>query len=73
MDLKDPGLIPNQGDFTKISFKEEMNQMVNNKDKNSSNSFVFGRWPQTKTDSPEATAEELTGNLNWNLHQILFL
>ena len=38
--------------FTKISFKEEMNQMVNKKKKknnnNSSNSFVFGLWPQTK-------------------------
>ena len=29
---------------------EEMNQMVNNnKNKNWSNSLVFGRWPQTKT------------------------
>ena len=41
--------------FTYISFKEEMNQMVNkkknNKNKNnnnSSNSLVCGLWPQTK-------------------------
>ena len=28
-----------------------MNQMVNNKNNNSSNSLVFGRWPQTKNEA----------------------
>ena len=44
-ELKDPCLIPGQGEF--LSFKEEMNQMVNknnNSNKNnSSNSLVYGR------------------------------
>ena len=39
--------------FTKIYFKEEMNQMLNKKNKsnnnNSSNTSVFGQWLQTKT------------------------
>ena len=30
---------------------EEMNQMVNKSKHNSSNSLVFGLWPQTKTTS----------------------
>ena len=39
--------------FTSIPYNEEMNQMVKNKDNNnnnynSSNSLVFGWWPQTK-------------------------
>ena len=52
VDLKNPCLISSQGVFfTKISFKEAMNQMVKdkkNKNNNPSNSLVFGRWPQTK-------------------------
>ena len=30
--------------------------MVNNKNKNSSNSLVFGRWPQTKTNKSFCSA-----------------
>ena len=49
--LKDPSLIPSQEEFFLLEFllKEEMNEMVNkknNNNKNSSNSLVFGLWPQ---------------------------
>ena len=38
--------------FTLISFNEEMNQKVKNKNNNnSSNYLVFGLWPETKTGS----------------------
>ena len=48
--LNNPCPIPSQGDFFHLNFFKEMNQMVeDNKNKNnSSNSLVFGRWPQTK-------------------------
>ena len=52
-ELKDPGLIPGQGEFFSLEFllKAKMNQMVKKKNKdsnNSSNSLVFGRWLQKK-------------------------
>ena len=52
-ELKDPGSIPRQGEFFfhLISFKEEMNRMVNKRKKknnnNSSNSLVFAKRWQT--------------------------
>ena len=43
-----------------IYLNEELNQKVNinnNKITNSSNSLVFGRWPQTKTTLPWLVSE----------------
>ena len=42
------GSSPTPGNIFSIYLNEELNQMENN-NKNSSNSLVFGRWPQTKT------------------------
>ena len=33
--------------YSLITFKEEMSDMVKNKNNNLSNSLVFGRWPRT--------------------------
>ena len=47
--LKVPGSNSGLGEFfSSIPFNEEMNQMVNKKNNNSSNSLDIGRWPQTK-------------------------
>ena len=48
--LEEVGSSPTPGNIFSIYLNEELNQMENNKNKNknSSNSLVFGRWPQTK-------------------------
>ena len=46
------GSSPRPGNIFSIDLKEELNEMKNKNDnKNSSNSLVFGRWPQTKIES----------------------
>ena len=41
---------------------EEMNQQVNNHNNSSSNSLVFGRWPQTMTDPSQV---QIASRFSW--------
>jgi len=47
-DLEDVSSNPRSGNIFSIYLIEELNQKVN-KNKNASNSLVFGHWRQTKT------------------------
>ena len=48
-DQEDIGSSPKPANRFSIYLNEELNQMENkNKNKNTGNSLVFGRWPQTK-------------------------